>query len=94
MTIPAYDIHTIMLHHICPVTDPKIELRPVLQEAIDLTLSLFDGHRATYRGLSGSGFAVVKPDFPSPPDTIGELNDGVFYSLVLHRISPHGGAGN
>jgi hypothetical protein len=57
--------------------------------------SLFDCHRPTYRGHTGFVFPVGKSDFPSPDAALSQLNNGVFYSFVLHKISPHvSGAGH
>jgi hypothetical protein len=61
-------------------------LLPVLQDAIDLLFRQLDGQRPTYGSYTGFVFAVVKPDFPSPSTAIGQLHDGVFYSLVFHKI--------
>jgi hypothetical protein len=51
--------------------------------------SLFDCHRPTYRGHTGFVFPVGKSDFPSPAAAFSQLNNGVFYSFVFHKISPH-----
>jgi hypothetical protein len=56
--------------------------------------SLFDCDRATY-GVTGFVFDVGKSDLPSPAVAFSQLDNGVFYSFVLHKISPHvGGAGH
>jgi hypothetical protein len=63
-------------------------LLPVLQDAVDLIFRQLDCERATYRSYTGFVFAVLKPDFPSPTAAIRQLNDGVFYPSVFHRIGP------
>jgi hypothetical protein len=68
---------------VCPVTDSKID-SPVLQGMIDLILSLFDRHRSAYPRQASFACAVAKLDFPSPAEAISQLNDGVFYSPVVH----------
>ena len=58
----------------------------VLYDAINLRLSLFDRHRSTYRRHTGFIFAFAKLDFPSPANAFGQLNDGVSYSFVFHKM--------
>jgi hypothetical protein len=41
-------------------------LLAVLQDSIDLTFSLLDGHRSADRSHAGFSFAVGKSDFVSP----------------------------
>ncbi len=78
---------------VCPVSDSHVNLlnalgrRTAHQEAINLSLSLFDCHRAAYRCYAGFCFAIADSDFPSPTIAFGQLNDGVFHSSVFHRIS-------
>src|SRR6267378_5907183 len=67
---------------------PRRPLLPVLEGAIDLIFSLFDGHRPTDRGHTGFVLAIAKPDRPSPNPVFRQLNDGVFYSLVFHDMRP------
>ena len=40
--------------------------------------------RPTCRSDAGPAFAVAQSDFPSPTIVVGQLNDGVFNSLVFH----------
>jgi hypothetical protein len=61
--------------------------RRTAHQAINLSLSLFDCHRAAYRCYAGFRFAIADSDFPSPTIAFGQLNDGVFHSSVFHRIS-------
>jgi hypothetical protein len=68
------------------VIQAEAVLPPVLQDAIDLIFRQLDCERATYRSYTGFVFAVLKPDFPSPTAAIRQLNDGVFYPSVFHRI--------
>ncbi len=67
---------------------PTRPLRPVLEGAIDLVFSLFDSHRPTDRSRTGFVLAIAKADLPSPNPVFGQLNDGVFYSLVFHDMRP------
>jgi hypothetical protein len=61
-------------------------LLPVLKGAVDLKLGEFDCRRSTYRSYTGFFFSIAKFDFPSPTSAFHQLNDGVFHSLVFHRV--------
>ena len=56
----------------------------VLQDAVDLIYSELGGRRPACRSDAGPAFAVAQSDFPSPTIVVGQLNDGVFNSLVFH----------
>jgi hypothetical protein len=81
---------------VCSIPDSKIDedtkcgptsLR-VPYDVINLRFGLLDCYRSTYR--SHTFFvAVSKSDFPLPTTAISHLNNGVFYSFVFHKISPH-----
>ena len=51
-------------------------------------LRQFDCRRSTYRSYAGFVLALAKSDFPSPTTATNQLDDGVFYSFVLHEIPP------
>jgi hypothetical protein len=67
----------------------------VLYDAINLRFSLFYCHRSTYRSHTGSILAFAKLDFPSPTNAVSQLNHGVFYSFIFHKMlsarQPSGG---
>ena len=63
-------------------------LLTVLSSAINLMFRQFDCRRSTYRRYTGFVLAFAKSDFPSPTTATNQLNDGVFYSFVLHEIPP------
>jgi len=65
---------------------PNAPLLPVLEHAINLGFSKLDCQGSANPSYTGFAFAVTKPDFPSPTAAIGQLNDGVFYSIVFHQI--------
>jgi hypothetical protein len=57
----------------------------VLYDTVDFIFGEFDCQRSTYSRYTGFVFAVAEFHFPSPT-AIGQLNNGVFYSLMFHRI--------
>jgi hypothetical protein len=67
----------------------------VLYDAINLGFGLFYCHPSAYRCHAGFDFTIVKSDFPSPTAAFNQLNDGVFYSLIFHKMfsacQPSGG---
>jgi hypothetical protein len=70
----------------CAFDKPAIEAAslPVLEDMINLMFSELDCRRSTCPGYPGFAFAFAQFDFPSPTSALGQLNDGVFYSLVFH----------
>jgi hypothetical protein len=60
---------------------------PVSQEAIDLMFNQLDCRHSTYRSHTGFVFAVAWSDFPAPTGIVNQLNDGIFYASIFHKIS-------
>jgi hypothetical protein len=65
--------------------EPALAL--VLPGAIYLMFSEFDRRRSTYRSDTDFGLAIAKSDFISPTTAVRQLNDGIFDSFVVHKIS-------
>ena len=66
--------------------DTECGLLRVPLDIIDQRFSLLDCHCSTYRRHTRLLFSITKSDFPSPT-TLKQLNDGVFYSFIFHKIS-------
>jgi hypothetical protein len=58
----------------------------VLYDTVDFIFSDFDCRRSACRGHARFDFAIAEYHFPSPTSAIGQLNNGVFHTLVFHRI--------
>jgi hypothetical protein len=56
-----------------------------MTRSIDFIFCEFDCQHSTYPRHTGFVFAVAEFYFPSPT-AIGQLDNGVFYSLMFHRI--------
>jgi hypothetical protein len=53
---------------------------------IDFIFGLFDCHRSTYLIHTGLSWAIGEPYFPSPASSVSQLDNRIFYSVVLHKI--------
>jgi hypothetical protein len=65
---------------------PKAALVLVLHDTVDLNFNKFDCQSSAYPRHTGFAFAVAELDFPSPLTAIAQSNNGVFHSLMFHRI--------
>jgi hypothetical protein len=65
----------------------RATLLALLYGTIDLIFSQLDCRCSTYRSYARFLFSIAKSDFPSPTNSLKQLNDGVFYSFIFHEIS-------